>query len=606
MPNTNAQVRKILLDVDKKTDLNSRNTELLKLPAVAGASYDAHEEEYNATCLEDTRVELRAQIQNWAADPDGKSIYWLNGMAGTGKSTIARTMAESFAEQGMLGASFFFKRGAGDRSSASRFFTTIARQLVAHFPALADQVAEATRSNVDIASKSFEKQFDKLILQPLSVHQTTRLPTTLLLVIDALDECEREDDIRTIIRLLALVKDTKSTQLRVFLTSRPELPMRLGFKKISISTYEDFILHEVSVAVVEHDIALFLNHEFADIRESYELDTDWPGEAAITQLAHLAVPLFIFAATVSRYIRDSAVHPKKQLEYFLESATANKASGMDKTYLPVLEQLLAGKSEVDRAQISRDFCVTVGAIVLLASPLSIASLSALLQISEDDISFRLRQLHSVLDIPSKPTIPIRLFHLSFRDFVLDPNRGDSAFWVDEKQTHRKLAHRCLSLLTTSPCLKQDICDKKHPGIRRDKITSVEIEQALPPEVQYACRYWVHHVKGTVPTEMGMLNVDSILSFLRNRLLYWLEALSLIGYAKESIGMIQTLQTIPAVCISKARFKLISTNCITLDTRALRPSQLHSRRETVYPTKYIRHRASSVAAVLIGAGLHSRK
>jgi pantothenate kinase-related protein Tda10 len=89
----------LILDIDQKIDL-------AKLPIAKGASFDSHMDEHNARCLTNTRVELQRQITEWAKDRNGKPIFWLNGMAGTGKSTIARTVAQSFANQGQLGASF--------------------------------------------------------------------------------------------------------------------------------------------------------------------------------------------------------------------------------------------------------------------------------------------------------------------------------------------------------------------------------------------------------------------------------------------------------------------------------------------------------------------
>src|SRR5439155_1000330 len=115
--------------IDKKTDVLSKN-EVVKMPIASGASFDSYKYEDNARCLRNTRVELLDQIMKWAKDGNSKPIFWLNGMAGTGKSTISRTVAESFAKQQLLGASFFFKRGEGERGNATRFFTTIATDLM--------------------------------------------------------------------------------------------------------------------------------------------------------------------------------------------------------------------------------------------------------------------------------------------------------------------------------------------------------------------------------------------------------------------------------------------------------------------------------------------
>ena len=91
------------------------------------------------------RVELLGQIDTWASDLGSERIFWLNDMAGTGKSTISRTVAQKFADKGDLGASFFFKWGEGDHGHAEFFITTIAAQLVRKLPTLAPHVQMRSR-----------------------------------------------------------------------------------------------------------------------------------------------------------------------------------------------------------------------------------------------------------------------------------------------------------------------------------------------------------------------------------------------------------------------------------------------------------------------------
>lgn len=88
-------------------------------------------------------------------------------MAGTGKSTIARTVARSFKDDGILGASFFFKRGEGDRGSAAKFFPTIVKQLAVHIPQMIAGIQKAIEDDPAIPGKSLREQFNKLMLQPL-------------------------------------------------------------------------------------------------------------------------------------------------------------------------------------------------------------------------------------------------------------------------------------------------------------------------------------------------------------------------------------------------------------------------------------------------------
>jgi hypothetical protein len=472
-------------------------------------------------------------------------------MAGTGKSTISRTVAQSFADDGKLGASFFFKRGEGERGNASRFFTTIAAQLLRTVPAIAPYLSKAIDADPGISGRLMKEQYENLIFQPLSeVGRISATVLKLVIVIDALDECEREGDTRNVLHLLSQTQHLNSIHIRIFLTSRPELPIRLGFKKMSADAHQDVILQDIPKATIEHDISSFLKAEFKKIRDDYNyshpaessLPQDWPGEQSFRALSEMAVPLFIFAATVSRFVGDPRWNPKNRLADVLEYQMNGQASKLDRTYLPVLNHLLAGLSDLENEDLVREFQVVVGSIVVLAEPLGTSSLARLLNIAEETIDGRLDSLHSVLSIPSNPDSPIRLLHLSFCEFLLDPyKRGKSPFWVDEKRRHEAIATRCIELM--SGRLDENICHLEFPGKSRADIDHKRVEKYLPADVRYACRYWVHHL---VEARRPIRDQDAVHTFLREHFLHWLEALSLIGRISDSIAAIGNLHSTIAV------------------------------------------------------------
>jgi hypothetical protein len=533
--------RATIYDVDRKIVLD-------KLPCADVAAFDSHAEGDGPTCHPDTRGQLLSQIYEWADGPATEAIFWLNGMAGTRKSTISRTVSRAFAKKRQLGASFFFKRGDGDRGKVAKFITTIAAQLVSKKPALAAPIKEAIDADPAVVGKTMREQFEKLIIEPLSkISEGLSRISNIVIVVDALDECDRDDDVRLIIDLFSRTKVLKSPQLRVFVTSRPELPIRLGFKAIR-GTYRDVVLHEIPESVVEHDIGVFLKDELAKIRRDYndsvsehrQLPGDWPGQSQILDLTKIANPLFIFAATICHFIADRRCsNPDKQLETIMAYQARSQESKLDATYLPVLDQLLVGLSTREKDEALKFFQVIVGSIVVLARPLSIVSLERILGIPKASIDNRLDLLHSVLSIPTSPDSPVRLLHLSFRDFLLDPEkRGTTPFWVDKKLVHEKLAEDCLRLL--SKRLQMDICQLEDPGISRSVIDLQTIHRNLPPDVQYACQYWVYHLE---QAEVCLRDGSQVHEFLNCHFLYWIEALSLIGKAWDSIAIIESLQSL---------------------------------------------------------------
>ena len=133
-------------------------------------------------------------------------------------------------------------------------------------------------------------------------------------VVDALDECEKERDVKAIIDLWSRLVHPTAVRLKLFLTSRPELPIQLGFKNISTAVHEDMVLQDaVPQTTIQHDILIFLEDAFGKICSSYNsdplsgtlLDQDWPGDRRLQVLANIAVPFFIIAATVCRFVSDS-------------------------------------------------------------------------------------------------------------------------------------------------------------------------------------------------------------------------------------------------------------------------------------------------------------
>ena len=287
---------------------------LHNLPFAKGATFDSFHEidDLNTRCLDGTRTKLLEEIQDWNRESSGKLIFWLNGAAGTGKSTISRTIAADLASKGKLAASFFFRRGEANRSTASQFFSTIVNQLVRALPALLPHVRKAIEKDPQIAQKVLREQFEILILQPLSAIQG-QLTTIWMIVVDALDECDSDVQVKQLLEELSRLR-VLSKNLRVFLTSRPELAPRDGFEQITRVSYQDLILHNIPNPIIDHDIMLFLTYRLDLIQKQSRnhLESTWPGIYTLRNLLSLVRPLFICATTICRFIEDPSVITAKE------------------------------------------------------------------------------------------------------------------------------------------------------------------------------------------------------------------------------------------------------------------------------------------------------
>ncbi|CAI7662679.1 unnamed protein product [Penicillium bialowiezense] len=514
-------------------------------PFGRGAAYNNLANERVMICLQGTRHQLLGEIKKWAEDPftddsmTHEYIYWLQGIAGTGKSTIARTVANQFDKEGHLAASFFFKRNESDLSSARYFFTTIAAQLVQKLPAGAEYMLNAIEAHPDIPDMALAEQFKKLILQPMRA-MLPKDSKPMTVVIDALDECNDDNDTRAIIRLLLQTNDSKMLPLKFFITSRYEPPIQDGFRDGQGKLIE-FPIHTTPPPIIEQDIAIFLRFRLDEIRRNFQMESSWPDSVKFQSLLGKSTPLFIFAATACRFIEDryeDGDGPDDRLQQILQKKAGGHGQ-LDQTYLPALSRMVKGLEPRQYRSVIGDFKQIVGSIVALANPLRPVSLARLLGISTERINNRLKLLHSVLDIPTDTTRPVTIFHESFRDFIIHPDPEDvHEFCVDEKATHKMLSDKCLALLSHSGHLKQDIYGLEAPGTSRTDVDQETIDRCLPPHVQYACRYWIHHLK---KSGVKLDDNHEALPFFQGHFLHWLEALSLMGMISEGIRLLSELQ-----------------------------------------------------------------
>jgi hypothetical protein len=371
-----------------------------------------------------------------------------------------------------------------------------------------------------------------------------------VLIVDALDECDSEDNIRMILQLLAEARMLKTVRLRVFLTSRPEIPIRHGFCHIPEAEHEDFVLHNISPVIVNHDISIFLEYNLEAIRQERPLEAGWPGEQVIRCLVQNASGLFIWAATACRFIREGKKRQviKDRLSSVLQSdgSVTEPEKHLNKVYITVLRHSIPTEfSEKEKEEFYSKMRYMLGSIVVLLSPLSTHSLRTLLHISEEDINETLEDLHAILDIPRDRTRPLHLHHPSFCDFLLNKDRcSDPKFWVDKKQAHQTLADDCIRLM--SDYLKRDVCGQEAPGTLVTDIESSRIEQCLPSEVRYACLYWIQHLQ---KSDSQLYDNNQVHQFLQEHLLHWFEALGWIGKTSEGILAILSLESQIQVSLS---------------------------------------------------------
>ena len=262
-------------------------------------------------CMSGTRTNVLLQIENWLTDKQSKQVFWLNGLAGTGKSTIAQTFAETSFLDGKLGASFFCSRGSEDRSNLKAIFPTLAHQLAYRYLAFRQELLKVIEHNPNTPQNNLDIQMQELIIHPL---RAARIHT--LIIIDALDECQ--DDKPASALLFVLSKHIgKIPNVKFFLTGHPERQIHTGFRSKSLQPItEEFELHNVERSSVDKDIRLFFATQLADItktRSDCNLQEGWPSSSELDILCAKAAGLFIYASTVVKFVTSEDHLPTERL-----------------------------------------------------------------------------------------------------------------------------------------------------------------------------------------------------------------------------------------------------------------------------------------------------
>ncbi|KAF9514788.1 hypothetical protein BS47DRAFT_1361503 [Hydnum rufescens UP504] len=473
-----------------------RSVAVMSLPRAHSAAYDSSREDTLLSCLEGTRVPILAEIISWFESTESGTppVYWLMGLAGIGKSTIAKTVAERVDENGILGGSFFFSRSDARLRDPNLVFPTLAFQLAQFDNEFKNVIGEAARQDPTLGHKKPLAQFKGLILEPLGEHATH--PRTTLIILDALDECE-EQGAATILQVL-LSHITQLPFLRILITSRPEPHISSVFDEAR--NHAKRILHDIQASLIEEDIRHYIRSQLREIpkRLGLHMGTDWATEGEINTLVEKSGKLFIFAATSIRFIGDARVRdPRGHLRLILDTqltkeSEATPYSQLDSLYVGVLRNSL---SDSNRKAVVKRFQTVVGSIVLLRQPLPLGSLARFLQYELDDVDTVLLHLRSVIIPPATLDEAPHIYHPSFRDFITDPSRCSLPDFVIVALPDQELRHalRCFDLMARF--LKRDIAGILDFSLLNSEVKGLEekVRGGLSAEVQYACRYWASHL-----------------------------------------------------------------------------------------------------------------
>ncbi|KIL56410.1 hypothetical protein M378DRAFT_17102 [Amanita muscaria Koide BX008] len=517
------------------------------LPRAEAVFDDYQTQKKSGPCFEGTRVALLREMAEWVTGLDESRMYVLSGLAGIGKSTVAYTVASRAANLNLLGASFFFSRDKSDRKNAKKFFTTIAYRLCLYNKTFAEAIGNVLQTDDGSAAitKSPQEQLQALIVDPLqSIVQSHARP--ILIVVDALDECDEEDALSVLTGLKQLVHALPS--FKAILTTRPQPRLDRFFGRQD--SHKIFHLQDIEDKVVDSDIRLYLYHRLSIEKVQERLPTSrWcASDKEVDALVRAAGRLFIIASTVVRIILDKvASNPAAQLQRLLDTFAQDRMpfKDLNEFYTVILRNVVP--ADCDDNIVNR-YQSIVGAIIFVQHPLPIITLAHLIGIDVEEIRAVLVNLRSVI-LLGDDDIPW-IYHKSFPDYITDSKLcQDIKLCIDPMMRQMQITICCFQIMDKH--LKRNILGLGDParfmsnedGLKADGITDEQIQETIPRQLQYACAYWVNHLEVANMEDEALMN--GLERFACEHMLYWLEVLSLIGKldsAYRDIGVVLKLLT----------------------------------------------------------------
>jgi hypothetical protein len=469
--------------------------------------------------MEGTRLNVLEEARKWAIDHDAPQIFWLNGVAGSGKSTVAKQLAEEWRNAGCLAGRFFFSRDAEETRSPKLFFSTIAQQGLSHLGRTAQTaVALGVRNLRDPVSATLEEQCLEIFDTPLQA-----IEKNTLLVLDALDECEPRT-CQQLLRIL-LPRLTSLPRLKMFVTSRPELHIRGGLEDHS----HRILAFRIDTPENQQDIGVYIRHNIRVLAIP---------EDQVKQLIERAGGLFIWAKTVCELLQNL----RGDRSGFIRRVLTEGIRQMNFIYRIALEQAIRNNQVEESVEA---YMRVLKVIVAAYEPLSPSTINRILGIS--DCMDIVTDLRSVLECHGMED-PVRFLHPTFREFLLDPELCGH-FYVDLSLGHHLMAGGCFLVMKEG--LKNlifSLFERYSEDKSSQKLKAIRLE-GIPLALRYCCVFWINHVSAANVTfsQSGNL-ISAIEEFFTIDLIHWIIVIALVGTFNASTSALRRLLSTDIVSV----------------------------------------------------------
>ncbi|CAE6455467.1 unnamed protein product, partial [Rhizoctonia solani] len=513
------------LNIWKTVDRQAIEAQLGRLNPSLSAYYDSADANlvHRRECAANTREQVLRDLYAWKDNLGEEKVCWINGMAGTGKTTIMNTLCSTLDKNHELGASFFCTRLIPACRDVKFILPTIAYQLARFSAPFRSALLQVLEQDPDVHSKVPRVQFKRMILEPLQQVKSS-LPTKTVIVIDALDECDDGNGVEQMLQML--LENASKLPVKFLVSSRPEPHIRERIHQSPLKI--QLILHELDQKVVRADIETYLRVELASMFTPLTEDQ-------LTALVERAGSLFIYAATVIRYIKDGDT--MERLAAVLQvpdpgQEPSNQTKVIDQLYEAVLTSALEN-AKLERPEKER-MRLVLYTVVCVQEPLTVDALAGLLGLGHTQVLAALKPLWSVLHVSESNTAHrVSTLHASFPDYILSSTRSKD--FVCNAQIHNgKLAELCLKRIRQNHS-QFNICNLRTSYMFDEDVPDIDeiVKKAIPLDLLYSCQYWAVHLSLGGSSD-ARETIEALQDFLEKRLLLWVEVLNLTKRIDEGV------------------------------------------------------------------------
>ena len=474
-------------------------------------------------CMEGTRVQVLSKINSWVRDTSLPNIFLLIGGAGTGKSTIARTIAQEYERKRALGAYMFFIRGktdpkAGFTTITNMVIQTVAYRIAYHNPKIATFIYAEIGNDKEPQFPSSETLFERLLRDPirsLMNTENTKLHDPILVILDALDECGDSDAQKELTDFIVDKLSGLPPIFRFLITSRPEK----GVASLSQSTSPHLCVRECidpKSDDCKRDVLEFIKHEMGMLKEKGEIivEENWPWDENMGRLGDAAGGVFIWASTVIKYITSKKIDRFECLMDLIENSKI-LIKDLGGLYATVIKDSLDWDDETTKERFSKVFSL----ILFGKTPVTSKYIDDILGLKSGKTKELLSCLQSLVMYGANGRICVQ--HTSLYDYLVGC-KGEK-WYIDPNKEKERITSRCFELMKSQLCF--NICDLETSFKFNRDVPDLEkrVKERIHPGLLYACRYWASHLRDVPYTDKILLELDY---FMYKQLLYWLEVLSL--------------------------------------------------------------------------------